>query len=80
MSDALDALEIESYSHKLHLLQPQSLAQHPAAVYLSQLRPKSRQTMGRNLDMIASLLTQGQCDRLTLDWSQLRYHHKLISI
>ena len=29
----------------------------------------------RNLDLIASLLTQGRCDALTLDWSQLRYHH-----
>lgn len=76
MSDALDALEIESSAHKnLQLLQPQSLAQHPAAVYLSQLRPKSQQTMRRNLNMIASLLTQGQCDLYTLDWRQLRYHH-----
>lgn len=76
MSKADNALETTISPHDdLHLLQPQSLVQHPAAVYLSQLRPKSQQTMGRNLDMIASLLTQGQCDRLTLDWSKLRYHH-----
>ncbi|PSB31355.1 tyrosine-type recombinase/integrase [Chlorogloea sp. CCALA 695] len=75
MSKADDALETKFFPHDLQLLQPQSLAQHPAAVYLSQLRPKSRQTMGRNLDLIANLLTQGQCDRLTLDWSQLRYYH-----
>lgn len=75
MSDALDALAIEYSHNNLQLLQPQSLAQHPAAVYLSQLRPKSQQIMRRNLDMIAHLLTQGQCDLLTLDWSQLRYHH-----
>ena len=76
MSKADDALETKFSPHDdLHLLQPQSLVQHPAAVYLSQLRPKSQQTMGRNLDLIANLLTQGQCDRFTLDWSQLRYHH-----
>lgn len=75
MSDAHDALKIEFSPHNLQLLQPQSLAHHPAAVYLAQLRPKSRQTMRRNLNKIAHLLTQGQCDFLTLDWSQLRYHH-----
>lgn len=76
MSDALDALEaVQSSTDRLQLLSPPPLTQHPAAVYLSQLRPKSKKTMRRCLDLIAHILTQGRCDALTLDWSQLRYHH-----
>ncbi len=75
MSDAIDALATGSSTDYLQLKQPPPLAQHPAAVYLSQLRPKSHKTMRRNLDLIAHLLTQGRCDALTLDWSQLRYRH-----
>ena len=76
MSDAVsDRQEVRSSTDTLQLLTPPPLTQHPAAVYLSQLRQKSQKTMKRNLDMIARLLTQGFCDALTLDWSQLRYHH-----
>jgi integrase len=31
--------------------------------------------MKQTLDAIASLLTSGSCDHLSLDWSKLRYHH-----
>lgn len=31
--------------------------------------------MREALNAIASLLTNGTCDALTLDWSQLRYQH-----
>ena len=66
-----------------HLIEPEELALraplpltiHPAAVYLSQLAPKSRRTMRQSLNAIASLLTSGQCDAMTLDWSKLRYQH-----
>ncbi len=76
MSDAVDVRhEVCSSTDPLQLKAPPPLGQHPAAVYLSQLRPRSQQTMRRNLDLIAHLLTQGRCDALTLDWSQLRYHH-----
>lgn len=75
MSDAPLALAAISSTDCLQLLQPQSLTQHPAAVYLSQLRKRSQKTMRRSLDLIARLLTQGRSDALTLDWSQLRYHH-----
>ncbi|MDV2998171.1 MAG: Tyrosine recombinase XerD [Chroococcidiopsis sp. SAG 2025] len=59
----------------LALSVPLPLTQHPAAVYLSQLAPKSRRTMRQSLNAIASMLTNGQCDALTLDWSKLRYQH-----
>ncbi len=77
MSDAVSSRheEVRSSTDPLQLKTPPPLCQHPAAVYLSQLRQKSQQTMRRNLDLIAHLLTQGRCDAYTLDWSQLRYHH-----
>jgi hypothetical protein len=34
--------------------------------------------MTRHLDAIASLLTQGACDRLSLDWGKLRYPHTIL--
>lgn len=60
---------------ELALSAPLPLTQHPAAVYLSQLAPKSRRTMRQSLNAIASLLTNGTCDAMTLDWSKLRYQH-----
>ncbi|MGL5872981.1 MAG: tyrosine-type recombinase/integrase [Xenococcaceae cyanobacterium] len=51
------------------------LTLHPAAVYLSSLSKGSRRTMRGALDKIASLLTDGECDALSLDWSKLRYQH-----
>jgi len=54
---------------------PLPLTQHPAAVYLSQLATKSRRTMRQSLNVIASMLTNGTCDAMTLDWSKLRYQH-----
>ena len=54
---------------------PLPLTQHPAAVYLSAIAPSSRRTMRQSLNAIASILTNGQCDAMTLDWSKLRYQH-----
>ena len=31
--------------------------------------------MRQSLDAIASLLTDGQCDAMTLNWAALRYQH-----
>lgn len=59
----------------LALTEPLPLTQHPAEVYLSQLAPLSRRTMRQSLNAIASMLTSGQCDAMTLDWSKLRYQH-----
>lgn len=60
---------------ELALTTPTPLTAHPAAVYLSSLTKGSRRTMGKALNVIARLLTNGQCDALSLDWSKLRYQH-----
>ncbi|YAF99536.1 MAG: tyrosine-type recombinase/integrase (plasmid) [Nodularia sp. CChRGM 3473] len=54
---------------------PPPLTLHPAAVYLSGLAIGSKSTMVGALNAIASLLTNGECDAMTLDWSALRYQH-----
>jgi len=59
----------------LKLTTPVPLTRHPAEVYLSGLSPGSHPTMRHALDAIANLLTNGECDALTLDWSKLRYQH-----
>lgn len=60
---------------ELVLTTPTPLTAHPAAVYLSSLTQGSRRTMGKALNVIARMLTNGQCDALSLDWSKLRYQH-----
>jgi integrase/recombinase XerD len=60
---------------QLRLTAPRALILHPAAVYLGSLGEGSRRTMRQSLDAIAYLLTDGDCDALTLDWAKLRYHH-----
>ncbi len=59
----------------LKLASPLPLTAHPAAVYLRSLAPRSRLTMQGALNAIASLLTHGECDAMTLDWANLRYQH-----
>ena len=71
----LTRVEVHSEPHPLQLLSPPPLSQHPALVYLSQLRPRSARTMRRNLDLMAALLTGRRCDALTLNWGELRYQH-----
>ena len=60
---------------ELVLTTPTPLTAHPAAVYLASLTKGSRRTMGKALNVIARILTNGQCDALSLDWSKLRYQH-----
>jgi site-specific recombinase XerD len=64
-----------SLQQSLALTEPLPLTLHPAAVYLSLLAPGSRRTMRQSLDAIASVLTDGQCDAMTLNWAALRYQH-----
>lgn len=64
MSDISQQIALAS---PLILVKPLPLTQHPAAVYLSGLSTGSRPTMQQALDAIASLLTDGHCDALTLD-------------
>ncbi|MBE9229235.1 site-specific integrase [Phormidium sp. LEGE 05292] len=59
----------------LILATPTPLTRQPAAVYLSSLTAGSRRTMGKALNAIARLLTDDQCDALTLNWAALRYQH-----
>ncbi len=68
-------VESAEHPHPLALLEPLPLTRHPAAVYLSQLAESSRRTMTHNLNWCARVLSAGQCDSLTLDWSKLRYEH-----
>lgn len=54
---------------------PLPLTRHPAHVYLTSLGQGSRPTMRGSLNAIASMLTNGSCDAMTLDWAKLRYQH-----
>ncbi|MGB7518204.1 MAG: hypothetical protein WA896_01070 [Spirulinaceae cyanobacterium] len=65
----------EQEQGSLRLRTPLPLACHPAEVYLDSLAPGSVPTMRQALNTIASLLTNGECDALSLDWSKLRYVH-----
>jgi len=58
---------------KLH--SPVPLTVHPAAVYLDGLGERTAPAVRGTLNAIASLLTNGECDAMTLDWSKLRYQH-----
>ncbi|MEW6498278.1 MAG: integrase, partial [Cyanobacteriota bacterium] len=51
------------------------LTLHPAAVYLRSLSAGSRPTIRQSLDAIAALLTNGECDAMTLNWAALDYQH-----
>ena len=68
-------MTIASAVSSLVLTTPPPLTEHPAAVYLATLTPGSRPTMRQALDAIATLLTNGECDALTLNWAALRYKH-----
>lgn len=59
----------------LKLTEPVPLTGHPAAVYLGSLSQGSERAMRSSLNAIASMLTNGECDCFTLDWSKLRYRH-----
>ena len=59
----------------LKLTEPLPLTRHPAAVYLSGLGEGSRRTIRYSLNTIAQLLTDGDCDAHTINWSRLRYRH-----
>jgi integrase/recombinase XerD len=67
----LDSLKPED----LKLASPLPLTRHPAAVYISGLGSGSQRTIWYSLNKIAALLTSGECDAYTIDWSKLRYHH-----
>lgn len=51
------------------------LSENPAAVYVASLAHGSKRTMHESLTIIAAMLTDGNADALTLDWSALRFQH-----
>src|SRR4028118_805735 len=71
----LNLLE-EQQPETLKLHAPVPLAKHPAAVYLDSLgSDRSKATMVAGLDIMAKLLTGGECGAMTLNWAALRYKH-----
>ena len=66
---------IDAVTSPLALVVPPPLTSQPAAVYLSGLAAGSRSTMRHALNALARLLSDGNCDALTLDWAALRYKH-----
>lgn len=62
-------------SSSLALVEPLPLTKHPARVYLRSLSVGSRPTMEQSLNAIASLLTNGESDAMTLNWALLTYQH-----
>src|SRR5512139_2555620 len=71
----LDLTPVLTAQSSLIIAQSISLDCCPAAVYLSQLKQSSRRPQKQALDLIASLLTSGTADCLTLNWSAVRYQH-----
>jgi len=66
----------EQQPETLKLPGPVPLALHPAAVYLDSLgSDRSKATMVAGLDIMAKLLTNGECGAMTLNWAALRYKH-----
>lgn len=59
----------------IQLSEPVPANLHPALVYLGGLSDGSYPTMRHALDTIAGLLTDNNCDALTLNWARLRYSH-----
>lgn len=59
----------------LVIAKPILLDRCPAAVYLAQLKHSSRRPQKQALNLVASLLTSGAADCLTLNWSVVRYQH-----
>ena len=73
--DNQTALTTIEPSNALTLPAPERLDQNAAAVYLAGLAQGSRPTMQGALNTIAAMLTNGNANALTLDWSQIRFSH-----
>jgi integrase/recombinase XerD len=56
-------------------IEGQGLDYNPAAVYLATLKPNGRRTMKQSLDLVAGMLSSGQDDAFSLDWSRIRFQH-----
>src|SRR4028119_1745589 len=66
----------EQQPSTLNLPCPVPLTQHPASVYIDSLgSERSKATMREGLNIMARMLTGGECDAMTLNWAALRYKH-----
>ena len=74
-SERLPSKITNSTSNDIILAKYPALDRCPAAVYLSQLKQSSRRPQKQALNLVASLLTNGAADCLTLNWAALRYQH-----
>jgi site-specific recombinase XerD len=74
-SRELNPTPLLSAPDKLEIAQSDPLDRCPAAVYLAQLKQSSRRPQKQALDLVASLLSSGSADCLTLNWSTVRYQH-----
>jgi site-specific recombinase XerD len=74
-STKLDSTPVLSAPKNLAIPKSIPLDQCPAAVYLAQLKQSSRRPQKQALDLVASLLTSGTADCLTLNWAAIRYQH-----
>jgi integrase/recombinase XerD len=68
-----DDLAVER--HELALTQPRFLDENPAVLYLASLSEGSRRTMFQSLQTMAAILSDGQLDVFSLNWSALRHRH-----
>lgn len=75
MDMSLPTKELTSAGNIIVFSECPPLDQCPAAVYLSQLKQSSRRPQKQALDLVASLLTSGSADCLTLNWAALSYQH-----
>jgi integrase len=80
MENVTDSTDLIPVSTSDNLIVPLaltgSLAENPAAVYLTHLGPGSRRTMREALDGIAGIVSNDRCtDCLQMDWSALRFAH-----
>ena len=75
LSTELNPTQVLSAPSTLVIAKSIPLDRCPAAVYLAQLKQSSRRPQKQALDLVASLLTSGTADCLTLNWAAVRYQH-----
>lgn len=74
-STELNPTHVLSAPSNLKITKSIPLDRCPAAVYLAQLKQSSRRPQKQALDLVASILTSGSADCLTLNWAAVRYQH-----
>src|SRR5690348_11227360 len=57
------------------LAKPGRADRNPVAVYLKRLAPGSQRTMLQALNEVATIVSSGKADAMTLPWAKLGYQH-----